>query len=115
MLDMRGLQSVLPQGTSPSERKRVTCYPVSMADNYTIKSWFCGAWRISPEVDFAWYYSALRKLIGTYGLVDFDIRVERGEGDPDYWGDRLRFSLVITAENKKSAREMSEEIFSAIS
>ena len=88
--------------------------------DYTVERYLCGSWVINPEVDAAWYYSMLRKHLGSGVLTDFDIRIERGDqGDdemirliPD--SDGLRFSFTVTAKSRKSARKKADDLFSGL-
>jgi len=91
--------------------------------DYTFETYLCGSWQVSPEVDLAWHYSALRQLLDGSNLTDFDIRVERADQGGELPGevagkypnsDGLRFSLTVPAKSKKSARKKADGIFSLL-
>ena len=76
------------------------------------------SWQMSPEADLAVHYSALRGMLGSFGLTDFDVRVVRGDQTEKIagrsWGDELHFSLTIKAKSRKSALKNADKVYSNI-
>lgn len=75
--------------------------------DHMLETYLSSDWIVSAEVDALWYRAILNKSMSMWGLMDFDIVIQR---DVNRKAEGLRFFWTIKAKSRKQARKRADDL-----